>query len=67
MIIKEGLERHWIILFLFIIVTVITDCQIILEPVPISVRLSIMIDTTTNAGEELSRIVIFIDLNYGCK
>ena len=67
MIIKEGLERHGIILFLFIIVTVVTDCQIILEPVPISVRLSIMIDTTANAGEELSRIVIFIDLNYGCK
>ena len=67
MIIKEGLERHWIILFLFIIVTVITDCQIILEPVPISVRLSIMIDTTTNPGEELGRIVIFIDLNDSCK
>ena len=48
MIIKEGLERHGIILFLFIIVTVITDCQIILEPVPNSVRLSIMINTTTN-------------------
>ena len=67
MIIKEGLERHWIILFLFIIVTVVTDCQIILEPVPISVRLSIMIDTTTNPGEEFGRIVIFIDLNDSCK
>ena len=60
-----NLERHWIFFSIFLVVTVITDCQVILESVAIPIGLSIMIDSSSNAGEELGRIIIFINLRRG--
>ena len=58
------LEGHGIIFLLFLVLAVITDGQVILQSVPVTVGLPVMINSSANPREELGGIIILIHLRY---